>query len=126
LSPTGVLTINVGRLPGDRRLINAMATTIAQTFPSVYIMDIPYTLNSIIYATKQPTNEDFLSTNLIALTNSGDTHPLLLDATQTAWTYRQEGYENSTIFTDDKAPIEWITNDMILGFMLGGDVESLQ
>jgi spermidine synthase len=126
LSPTGVLTINVGRLPGDRRLINAMASTIAETFPSVHIMDIPYTLNSIIYATKQSTNEDFLSANFITLTDKGDTHPLLLDAMQTTWTYKQEGYENSTIFTDDKAPIEWITNDMILGFMLGGDVESLQ
>ena len=126
LSPTGVLTINVGRLPGDRRLINAMATTIAQTFPSVYVMDIPYTLNSIIYATKQPTNEDFLYENFILLTENKDAHPLLVDAVQTTWIYRQSGYETSTIFTDDKAPIEWITNDMILGFMLGGDVESLQ
>ena len=126
LSPTGVLTINVGRLPNDRRLINAMATTIAQTFPTVHIMDIPYTLNSIIYATKQPTNEDFLSANFISLTDSGDTHPLLLDAMQTAWTYRQPDHETTTIFTDDKAPIEWITNDMILRFMLSGEASNLQ
>ena len=89
-------------------------------------MDIPYTLNSIIYATKQPTNEDFLYENFILLTENKDAHPLLVDAVQTTWIYRQSGYETSTIFTDDKAPIEWITNDMILGFMLGGDVESLQ
>ncbi|MBT7071172.1 MAG: fused MFS/spermidine synthase [Anaerolineae bacterium] len=126
LSPTGVLTINVGRLPDDRRLINGLATTIAQVFPSIYIMDIPYTLNSIIYATKQPTSEHFLAENFYLMDNSNSAHPLLLDAMQTAWLYRQPGYETTTIFTDDLAPIEWITNDMILGFMLGGDVESLQ
>jgi len=126
LSQSGVLTINVGRLPNDRRLINGLATTIAEIFPSVHIMDIPYTLNSIIYATKQPTNENFLAKNLSLLTERGDTHPLLLDAMQTAWTYRQSSHETTTIFTDDKAPIEWITNDMILRFMLGGNVESLQ
>lgn len=126
LSQNGVLTINVGRLPNDRRLINGLATTIAEVFPSVHIMDIPYTLNSIIYATKQPTNENFLFENLTLLTERGDTHLLLLDAMQTAWTYRQPSHETTTIFTDDKAPIEWITNDMILRFMLSGNVESLQ
>ncbi len=126
LTPTGVLTINVGRLPNDRRLINGLATTIAQIFPSVYVMDIPYTLNSIIYATKQPTDQDFLAANFVHLYESGDAHPLLLDAMQTAWEYQQPGYETTTVFTDDLAPIEWITNDMILGFMLGGDVSSLQ
>ena len=86
-------------------------------------MDIPYTLNSIIYATKQPTNEDFLTQNFVSLAEKSDTHPLLLDAVQTAWTYRKSGYETTTIFTDDKAPIEWITNDMILRFMLSGEVD---
>ena len=126
LSPTGVLTINVGRLPNDRRLINALASTIAQRFPSVYIMDIPYTLNSIIYATKQPSNENFLAENFILLSQSGDAHPLLQDAIQTTWAYKQSDYETTTVFTDDKAPIEWITNDMILRFMLSGDVGKLQ
>ncbi len=126
MSPTGVLTINVGRLPGDRRLINGLATTIAEVFPSIYIMDIPGTLNSIIYATKQPTNEHFLAENFVLLYENGDSHPLLLDAIQTAWLNRQPGYETTTVFTDDRAPIEWITNDMILRFMLGGEMDSLQ
>ncbi len=126
LTPTGVLTINVGRLPNDRRLINGLATTIAQVLPSVYVMDIPYTLNSIIYATKQPTTEEFIVANYTALVEAGNTHPLLLNAIETTYAYRQDGYETTTVFTDDLAPIEWITNDMILGFMLGGDVSSLQ
>ncbi len=62
LTPHGVLTINVGRAPADRSLINGLATTLATVFPSVYMMDIPGTLNSMIYATMQPTTpEDFSS-----------------------------------------------------------------
>jgi hypothetical protein len=34
--------------------------------------------------------------------------------------------EASTVFTDDLAPIEWITNNMVLRFMLYGDMEVLQ
>jgi spermidine synthase len=55
LTDDGVLTLNVGSTPGDRRLIDGLATTMAQIFPSVHIMDIPGTLNTMIFATKQPT-----------------------------------------------------------------------
>ncbi len=125
LTENGVLTINVGRLPGDRRLINGLATTIAAIFPSVHVMDIPDTLNSIIYATIQPTSETDLLENFAALSAQADAPPLLLNAMQTAWANRQPGYEPTTIFTDDRAPIEWITNDMILNFVLSGAVENL-
>ena len=57
LSDNGVLTINVGSVPGDRRLINGLATTMATLFPSIHIMDIPGTLNTMIFATKQPTSD---------------------------------------------------------------------
>ncbi len=55
LADNGVLTLNVGSTPGDRRLIDGLATTMAQVFPSIHIMDIPSTLNTMIFATKQPT-----------------------------------------------------------------------
>jgi hypothetical protein len=29
------------------------------------------------------------------------------------------------VYTDDRAPIEWITNDMVLSYVLFGDMESL-
>jgi hypothetical protein len=38
----------------------------------------------------------------------------------------QPGYESTQVFTDDKAPIEWLTNNLIVNFLLHGDVESLQ
>jgi spermidine synthase len=126
LTEDGVLAINVGRAPGDRSLINGLATTIGTIFPSIHIMDIPNTLNSIVYASKQPTRPENLFDNYNALNARGNTHPLLLTAMSSTIVNMQPGYESTQVFTDDKAPIEWLTNNLIVNFLLHGDVESLQ
>jgi hypothetical protein len=38
----------------------------------------------------------------------------------------KEGYETTTIFTDDLAPIEWIVNGMVINLVLKGGLEFLQ
>ncbi len=126
LEEDGVLTINVGSAPGDRRLIDGLATTIASVFPSIYIMDIPSTLNTMIYATRQPTSAGNLAANLAPLYPRTDIDPLLLTAGQTTLVSLVPGYEKTTVFTDDLAPIEWIVNDMVVRFVVGGGMEILQ
>jgi len=126
LEENGTLAINVGRAPGDRRLIDDLAATIGSVFPSIYVMDIPNTFNSIIYATKKPTTVENLTSNMIALSSDTNTHPLLLQAGTTAMTNLQQVFAGGLVFTDDLAPIEWITNDMVLKFLLGGGIKDLQ
>jgi hypothetical protein len=126
LAEDGVLAINVGRAPGDRSLIDGLATTIATVFPSIHIMDIPNSLNSIVYASAEPTNAESLYANYNALSARGDVHPLLLTAISATIVNMQPGYETTQVFTDDKAPIEWLTNNLIVNFLLRGDVENLQ
>ena len=126
LNDDGVLAINVGRAPGNRSLINGLSTTIATIFPSIHIMDIPNTLNSIVYASKQPTSADDLMRNYNALVARGDVHPLLLTAMSSTIVNMQPGYKTTQVFTDDKAPIEWLTNNLIVNFLLHGEVEALQ
>ena len=89
-------------------------------------MDIPDTFNSIIYATVQPTEIADLEANLAYLNSRPDTHPLLVEAVQTAVTNLQPTPVGGQVFTDDLAPIEWITNSMIVNFFLSGEVETLQ
>ncbi len=120
LSEDGVLVINVGRAPGDRRLIDGLAGTIGTIFPSIYVMDIPNTFNSILYATVQPTTLDDVHANYVSLLERGDAHPVLMDALQRAILYMQPTPDSEMVFTDDLAPIEWITNNMILSYMAGG------
>ncbi|HVN14818.1 MAG TPA: fused MFS/spermidine synthase, partial [Anaerolineales bacterium] len=126
LTDNGVLTINAASVPGDRRLINGLATTMATVFPSVHIMDIPGTLNTMIFATKQPTKPENFAVNLVALSKDPNTNPLLLSAMQTTFANLKPGYETTTVFTDDRAPIEWIVNDMVVRFVVGGGVKILQ
>jgi spermidine synthase len=126
LSDQGAVGINVGRAPGDRRLIDGIVTTLQQVFPSVYIIDVPETFNSIIYATKQPTSSENLFINLFELSDQAQVHPLLIEALQVSALNLQPLPEPSMVFTDDLAPIEWITNNMVLRFMLYGDMEALQ
>ncbi len=126
LTDDGVLTINSASTPGDRRLIDGLATTMATVFPSVHIMDIPGTLNTMIFATKQPTRPEDFAANLVALAQDPSTHPLLLSAMQTTFASLKPGYETTTVFTDDLAPIEWIVNDMVIRFVVGDGVKILQ
>lgn len=126
LEDDGTLAINVGRAPGDRRLIDDLAATIGSVFPSIYVMDIPHTFNSIIYATKLPTNSDYMTANMIALSQDAGTHPLILQAGTAAIMNLKSVPAGGRIFTDDLAPIEWITNDMVLRYILGGGTQDLQ
>lgn len=126
LADQGAVGINVGRAPDDRRLINGIVSTLKQVFPSVYVIDVPETFNSIVYATKQTTNQENLFINLFELSNRGDVHPLLIESLKVTALNLQPDPEPGIIFTDDLAPIEWITNNMILRFMLYGDMEVLQ
>jgi hypothetical protein len=125
LSEDGVLTINVGSVPGDRRLIDGLATTMATIFPSIHIMDIPGTLNTMIFATKGPTTAANFATNLSLFSQRSGIPPLLLSAMQTTFANMKPSYETTQVFTDDKAPIEWIVDTMVVRFALSGQLEGL-
>ena len=125
LTPDGVLVINVGRSPNDRRLIDGLVGTISQVFPSIYVMDVPNSFNSIIYATVQPTEINNLYQNLIHLYTEPGIHPLLQRSLERAVVYLKPTPASSVVYTDDRAPIEWITNNMVLSYVLFGDMESL-
>lgn len=126
LTDDGAIAINVGRAPGDRRLIDGLAATVRTSFPSVYVVDIPDTFNSIIYATVQPGSVQNLYDNLARLNADPQTHPLLKYALQIAAANLAPAPLVAEPYTDDRAPIELITNDMVLRFLLNGDTETVQ
>ncbi len=126
LTEDGVLTLNSASVPGDRRLINGLATTMGTIFPSIYTVDIPGSLNTMIFATKQPTTPENFAINLSAFSQDATVHPLLINTMQTTFANLKTGYETTTVFTDDHAPIEWIVNDMVIRFILSGNTQYLQ
>ncbi len=126
LTDDGVLVINVGRAPGDRRLINDLAATIRTVLPSTHVMDIPNTFNSMLFATKQPTSRDNLAANLTVLLSDPASPPLLLAAAQVAYSNLQPDPAGGMVYTDDLSPVEWVTNSLVINFILSGGVKGLQ
>jgi spermidine synthase len=125
LTPDGVVTINVARLPDDRRLIDGLAATLSAVFPNVYVTDVPYSMNSILFATLQPTTVQNLFDNYQALRSAEETPAELLTVLE--WTIQnlQPVPEGGMVFTDDLAPIELLTNAMVIQFVLSGKLPML-
>ena len=126
LTEDGVLAMNVGRTPEDRSLIDALVVTLKRIFPSVHVMDVPNSFNSIVYATVQPTSFDNLQANFDLLADEEGVHPLLLASIQRALDNRRGTPTEGNLLTDERAPVEWIVNKMVLNFLSSEGVEELQ
>ena len=125
LSPDGVVAINVGRGGDDRSLVNALASTLHQVFPKVLAVDLPDSHNSVLFACK---NQDASWENLAKNQNSmiyatEDKEHLLYSAIGLALEGKSEAEINDMVFTDDLAPIEFITNRMVLEFLAKEEME---
>jgi predicted membrane-bound spermidine synthase len=126
LTPQGVLVINVGRAPGDRRVVDALATTLLSVFPTIHAMDIPDSFNTILFATRQPTTAENFIVNFEQLKTLSTVHPLLLESMQLTVANLQPQPETTLVFTDDRAQIEWLTNSLVINFLFFGDMETIQ
>lgn len=123
LSESGVLAINVGRVPDDRRLVNAVGATLLTVFPTVHAIDVPKTLNTILVATRQPTTIGNLRANLTELAPGAD--PLLRDTLEVAAANLAPLGLGGVVMTDDRAPIELISDSIVVRYLLGSGVAGL-
>jgi spermidine synthase len=123
LDQNGVVAINVGRTTTDRRLVDALTSTLLEVYPSVHAIDVPASFNTILVATNQPTDDANLSANLQAL--PADADPLLRDSL--TWGVKQivPIHTSSTIFTDDRAPVETLVDSLVVNFLLSDDMNEL-
>jgi spermidine synthase len=115
LSPTGVVTFTSGHTCTDYRLVQAFVNTLSQVFPSVYMFDVPGTFNTEIIATLQPTTITTFRENLLDIpagTMLGQVAGEALQVMQVATPER-----NGIVFSDDKAPVEQLTDQLILSYI---------
>ncbi len=126
LDEDGVMVINVGRGPDDRRLLDSLCATIGTVFPSLYVSDLSQSFNSLLFATRQETNVDNFVANYVALYAQPDTPTLLLEVMNTTYAGLQTVEQSGIVFTDDLAPVEQLTNSMVVNYILSGGIEDLQ
>lgn len=116
LSDDGVVAVNVARTETDYALVDAIAGTMTAVYPSVYIVDAMSNLNSIVVASKQPTNLRAIEDQLAALSD-----PVLRDVAQRAsgrlWEYSRPA---ATVLCDDHAPVEQIVHAIAARYLFGG------
>ncbi|MDX1994876.1 MAG: fused MFS/spermidine synthase, partial [bacterium] len=124
LLPNGVVAINVGRTDTDRRLVDALTTTLLRVFPTVHALDVPGSFNTILYATMQPTNADNLIANLNNL--PADASPILREVLTISTTVLVPAVASDLLFTDDRAPVETLVDSLVLNFLLSGRTEQLR
>ena len=123
LQERGVLAINVGRTPNDRRLVDALSATLLTVFPSVHVIDVPDTFNTILVATLQHSKPNNLIANLNDL--PGNAHPILRSAIKRSVENLRTTNAIGPIFTDDRAPVEQLTNSILLHYLLEGSSNTL-
>ena len=117
----GVLAINVGRSATDFALVDALAATLAEVFPSVLVVDEPGPVddlgNSLVFATIQPTAPQAVAANVAALPSSVP-HEFRQFALQSSSRVREADPPAETpILTDDRAPVEQLVHKIIWSFL---------
>lgn len=108
LRPGGIVALNVATVPDDRRLRDELAGTLATVFPEVRIWPA-LRFNHIVLGLTEPyrgPRRPAVLAELLAVQISAPVEP-----SEDPW-------------TDDRAPVEWITDRMILSYAArGGDLD---
>jgi predicted membrane-bound spermidine synthase len=117
LTPTGVAVINAGRTCCDYRLVEALAQTMRSVFANVYIIDTQRFENSLVIGTNAPTSLSNFYSNAARLSN-----PLLKSIANASIAYGHIREEKTTnvFFTDDRAPVEQLIDQIIFDAVQNG------
>lgn len=113
LNPKGMLALNVNALSSSSPLLQAFEKTLSSVFQYTYLMPVPGSLNYVLIGTDEP----------ISLSSSFSELPQGL---QPFYSTFQSGFKpisrpQGLLLTDDRAPVEFLTDQMIWeGIRQGG------
>jgi spermidine synthase len=113
LTPGGIVVLNVAAVPGDKRLADGVAGTLAADFPQV--IEWPaLRFNTFVLGLMEPLSQRELRSRLASGPEElSSLHELLArDARTVAPSHRP--------WTDDRAPVEWLTDRMIVAYAAAG------
>ncbi len=116
LSSAGVVALNTGHTTHDFRLVQAFVNTMSQVFPSVYVFNVPGTFNTEVMATMHPTSIDTFRSSLGKIPSATVMGQVANEVVPVIATGHADG---GMVFTDDRAPIEQITDQLLLNYIQG-------
>jgi spermidine synthase len=110
LQPDGVLVINAGHPEGQDAFEKVLSATLGEAFP--YVMRDPIKpTNTLIVASRAPLSGAGLRSRSV---------PPELRATAASQTL-EPPLRGGSVYTDDKAPVEWLIDKSIIDYAAAGD-----
>ncbi len=113
LAPDGVIALNVSTVPGDDRLAQGIAGTLADVFPQVITWQA-LRFNQFVVGCATPQPLEVLRARLL------DAPDDLLPDTRLFAAGLRPAAPAARPWTDDRAPVEWITDRMIAAYAMRG------
>ena len=123
LEEDGVMAMNVGRAPDDRRLVDAITATLLTVFPTVHAIDVPGSFNTIFGSDRAAHNGSEFDRKYGQL--DGDVDPLLQGGGGNGRVPTSSPQPLDVIFTDERAPVETIIDSLVLRYLLQEGVAGL-
>jgi len=113
LNRGGAVALNVERVPGDDGLVRALAGTVAAVFPQTWVWPA-LRFNEMVLGMTAPIAADSLTRRLDAApTEVQPLVPLFASAAHVVMPAEDP-------FTDDHAPVEWLTDRAVLAYIAAG------
>lgn len=119
LAPGGIVALNVSTVPGDHRLAEAIAGTLRAEFPQVVIWQA-LRFNQFVVGLEAPLSRAVMTARLAAA--PPDLRPI---TALFARDLRPVAPARAP-WTDDRCPVEWITDRMIASYAIRGATSSEQ
>jgi hypothetical protein len=102
-----VVIVNVGHIPGSDALERVVSATLRAVFP-VVVRDLSSDTNSLVMASSRPLS-------FADLPVPASLRPLAQQVTD----HVGPALRGGAVYTDDKAPVEWLTDLSILQYAVG-------
>ena len=112
LNPGGVVVVNVGHLPGSDALEKVVTATLHSVFP-VVARDLVSDTNSLVVASMRPVSPEQLVAESPVLPQG------LVPLAERVAGQMGPALQGGQVYTDDKAPVEWLTDLSILQYAIG-------
>jgi predicted membrane-bound spermidine synthase len=117
LNPGGVIALNVAGVPGDERLSAAVGSTLLAEFPQAWSWR-PLRFNELMLGFDRPTDREQLVERV------GGSPPAVASLVPLLRQGLRPVLATDRPLTDDRAPVEWLTDRMIIDFVAqGGDLD---
>ena len=113
LNPGGVAVVNAGRTSTDYRLVDAIASTMAAVYPSVFLVDVPEFANTLVYGSTQRVTIDDVRHNLGLI--SRPVASTVATSAISEGNLRVSPYHGQ-VYTDDLAPVERLIDQIIFSY----------